>query len=303
MSSRRDTFANLVDQLAGQGLSQDHLHSLHGLRLLYNRSKHEPGAEFSVKESQDMIAAAQRALCELTTLGIGVSTSQHSPALRHHLWVGFWDHYTWGSTEAAIMLPSDHWTHVGTVDVIHLRAMLWDALKAELIAHPRFHLGEAHFVPEVWASFCREGDFLNAGVWDGDYGEIVRLLVPYEFREINDQLLPGLSRTDQYISVGAAVIMSLVDIARAASAPLDADELAGLILKRASEEYALSIDAPHVRTAARQVSDLVAGVPFGDWTHLSGPALVAGTVSTARTLDRPLRVRMEDAVIVLEHGG
>jgi hypothetical protein len=53
----------------------------------------------------------------------------------------------------------------------------WDNLKPMLQAHPRFRLGELHFEPKVWQSMREEGDFLNAGVWDGEYSELIRLSV------------------------------------------------------------------------------------------------------------------------------
>lgn len=96
----------------------------------------------------------------------------------YHLWIAFWDNYANGVTEAAIMFPGDNWTYVGTVDTFHMDIQSWDALKANLLAHPRFRMGKDHFQSKIWEGFHAEDDFLNAGVWDGDYGELVRLVAP-----------------------------------------------------------------------------------------------------------------------------
>ena len=73
-------------------------------------------------------------------------------------------------------------TGVGTLDTLHMRMGDWETLKRLLLAHPRFHLGKAFFEPEVWEGFAGEGDFLNAGVWNGDYRELIRLLAAFEYR-------------------------------------------------------------------------------------------------------------------------
>src|SRR3546814_15241335 len=83
--------------------------------------------------------------------------------------------YTGGYTTVAIMLPGTHWTHVSDVDTMYIKITDWDDLKAELPLYPRFHLGEEHFALAVRKRFYGDSDFLNAGVWDGSYSEIVEI--------------------------------------------------------------------------------------------------------------------------------
>src|SRR3546814_15682332 len=112
------------------------------------------------------------------------------------------------------MLPGTHWTHVSAVDTMYIKITDWDDLKAELALYPRFHLGEEHFAPAVWKSFYGDSDFLNAGVWDGSYSEIVAILARYAYREIEPKFLPGMARKDHYLPVGTSAIAAALDIAR-----------------------------------------------------------------------------------------
>jgi hypothetical protein len=203
-------------------------------------------------EATQAVRNASAALAELAAWGIGAVAAPFERELNYHLWVGFWDHYTGGSTEVAVMLPGDHWTKVGAVDTLHMDIRTWDTLKPVLLAHPRFRLGEAHFEPEVWQGFLAEGDFLNAGVWDGEYGELIRLLAPADDRSIAERLFPWLRRESNSVSAGTALIMAAVDVARAAAAPLAKERLAEAIRQRADSEYAMPGQGRGVSEAAAQ---------------------------------------------------
>lgn len=154
--------------------------------------------------------------------------------------------------------------------------MAWDDLKIDLLADSRFHLGREYFPLEVWNFFSSEGDFLNAGIWEGSYRDLIRILAKYEWREINNQLLPGLARQHNATSVGTALTMAAVDIA-GAGAPQDAEALTEAILRRADTEYALNTSSSSIRLAARQIADLILTVPSIQQAGLIGPVLRAAT--------------------------
>ena len=181
-SSRRENFYDLIERGRSAGLAVDRVDQLHRLRTTYNRSKHEPTAALLLGEVIESIRDGSLAMQALIALGIGAVNAPFQRELNNHLWVGFWDHYVGGETEVSVMLPGDNWTGVGTLDTLHMRMGDWETLKRLLLAHPRFHWGKAFFEPEVWEGFAGEGDFLNAGVWNGDYRELIRLLAAFEYR-------------------------------------------------------------------------------------------------------------------------
>lgn len=272
-SSNRSSFNDLIERLRSTNLHVAHLDNLHELRQFYNRSKHKPGADLDLSDALTVVENARKALEAVNALGLGQSCQPLAKIIKYHLWVGFWDSYTGGFTEIAIMLPGNHWTQVSCVDIMYIKITDWDVLKATLVAHPRFRLGGKNFTPEVWDSFVKENDFLNAGVWDGDYAELVSILACYAYREVEDKLIPGLARKDNYISIGTAIIMSALDIAHAAASPLTNADLAREVLGRADSEYALSSASEQACKAANQVAEIVTQVPFAEWKWLAGPFL------------------------------
>ncbi|MER9134361.1 hypothetical protein [Mesorhizobium sp. M0768] len=273
MSTRADNFYTLIELFKSTSLHPDRVPQLHGIRDLYNRSKHKPQEPLPLGEAIQTMQNTVVALRDVRALGIGAIGTPFERELNYHLWLAFWDNYANGVTDAAIMLPSDHWTYVGTVDTLHMDIRSWDALKANLLAHPRFRMGQNHFEPKVWESFHAEGDFLNAGVWDGDYGELVRLVAPFDDRGIGESMLPGLARHDSLMSIGTALIVAMVDIVRSTSEPMSRDELAEAIKARADSEYAMPREKGSVAEAAAQIAALVDTVPLDQRKRLAGPVL------------------------------
>jgi hypothetical protein len=252
----------------------------------------------------EAIAVCKRTLAALRAavqLGVGTVDVPFERELNYYLYVAFWDHDHTGDTEVAVMMPSDHWLHVSAVDVHHLDIRSWDKLKPLLLAHPRFRLGKEHFRPEVWKGFAEEsGDFLNAGVWEGDYAELARLLADFEDRGIAKALLPSSSRNHNAISVTTALTIAAVDIARAATVALDAGQMVRAIIARADAEYAMPADSARVPRAAAQITALIVTLPFERWRYLTGPAL---TPYQARgwpeDSDGPLAIALDGNAIVL----
>jgi hypothetical protein len=299
MASRKDKLFQLINALSTQGLDQTSVDQLHALRDLYNESKHDPATPLLLARAVDVVDKAAVALGALCALGIGIVGAPFGRELNYSLWVGFWDHFTGGMTDIAVMLPGDHWTHVSTVDVFQMDIAQWDGLKPILQAHPRFRLGKQHFQPHVWESMREEGDFLDAGVWDGEYSELIRLLAPFHNADIEKRLLPGLARVDNAVSVGTALIMAAVDVARAASTALHKTALQSAIIARSMDEYAIASDEPHVRTCAAQLADGLLSLPFATWGAVAGPVLVKRDADLGCTIEGPLPLGVDDHAFIL----
>ena len=140
-ASHRDRLVDLISALATHGVDQPTRDRLDALRNLYNDSKHKPQISLLLARVTDVVDQALVAICDVCPLGIGIAGVPMGRELNYSLWVGFWDYYTGDMTEAAVMLPGEHWTHVSTVDILQMKISDWDRLKPILEAHPRFHLG------------------------------------------------------------------------------------------------------------------------------------------------------------------
>ncbi|MGO8918669.1 MAG: hypothetical protein ACLQJR_22435 [Stellaceae bacterium] len=299
-SSRRDRLNELIAALTPAGLPAPQTDALDCLRLLYNRSKHDPSDGLPLGEAIDVVQRAAAAVSDLAALGLGTVQVPAEREINYHLYVAFWDHYAGGETEVAVSLPGDHWTHVALVDTLNMGGRSWDRLKPLLTTHPQFRLGKENFAPEVWKSFENEGDFINAGVWDGDYGQLIRLLAPFDDRGIAADLIPGLARAYNSTSVATSLIVAAVDVVGAATAPLTPDELAEAMKDRADREYAMPRNGRGVQAASAQIAALIHTVPFARWRHLVGPVLAQSQrEALPSTPLGPLRVEMDGNAIVL----
>lgn len=273
--SRRDRMVELIDRLSVEGLADSNIGQLHACRLLYNDAKHETGP-LSLAHAVATVQATAEALDEVAKLRLGSVQSPFIVDVAHQLCVAVWDYPHTGDSEIAVILPGDNWQRSRCVDTLHIKMSAWDGLKSDLTAHDNFHLGKEHFESEVWANF-EDGDFLDAGIWEGDYGQLVRIISTHEDRATTDALIPWVSRRGNTMSVIIALIMASVDIARAAKAPIVASRLADLILERCDNEYALPRDAAGAQDGAKQIADAIVALPFCDWGALRGPALAMHT--------------------------
>jgi hypothetical protein len=299
MASRRERLVDLINALGAHGIDQATRDRLDGLRELYNDSKHKPQIPLLLARATAVVDQAVIGLQSICALAIGVTGAPMGRELNYSLWVGFWDYFTGGMTEAAVMLPGDHWTHVSTVDTVQMKISDWDNLKPILQAHPRFHLGEKHFEPKVWKSMREERDFLTAGVWDGEYSESIRLLAPFHDTEVENSVIPGTRRSDSAFSVGSAVIMAAVDVARGARTLPDQDKLQNKIIQRATDEYAMVAGSPYVLRCVTQLATGLLVVPFASWGVVAGPVLVSRNAEMGSPVDGPLPLAIDQNAFVL----
>ena len=172
--------------------------------------------------------------------------------------------------EVYVSLPFADEVFATHIDVVWIKGLAWDALKADLIHTGCFYYGGEHFSPEVYERF-KEGDFINAGIWDGDYGQLVRIISSYEDRPTAGELIPDLRRDHMYIAVLSSIALACVDVATKATEPLSPDELSSAILAQADRTYAMPSERPWVVATANVLADMVVQLPFGAWAQLTGP--------------------------------
>lgn len=174
--SRRTSLKNLIDNLSSLGLATPQVTSQHTLRQLYNKSKHAPDVDLNSQECIRSLEGAVVALRAISTLGKTSIDAPQESSFNTVVYIGLWDHYVGGETEVGLFLPSNHWMGTTPISTFHLHWSIWDHLKPALADHPRYSRGKEALGSKLWKSFSDEGDFLDAGVWEGDVRELLELL-------------------------------------------------------------------------------------------------------------------------------
>lgn len=266
----KDTFDGVINRLKSAGVSKSVRDQLHGLRDLYNDAKHDPDRRMRLKDAVDTVEGARDALASLITAGLGATSAPVENVLSRLLWITAYDDYIGGVTDVYVSLPLPKDAFDTHLDVVYVKGTAWDALKADLLATGSLHYGAEHFAPDVFARF-NEGDFLNAGVWDGDYRQLIQILSKYEDRPTASRLLPDLRRDHMGLAVLSAIALAGVDVGRRATGSMTVEELEAAVLARADDTYAMPAERPWVAAAARELAEMVCQLPADAWPRLSGP--------------------------------
>lgn len=271
-ASRRTKLYQLIVNLGGLGAQSSTVTALHLLRELYNDSKHDPDKELKWRRSVDTLSGAVDALRELAALKLATVDAPFEPDLSSVVYIGLWDHYTGGEMEVGLFLPSDHWLGTSpTISTFHLPMLSWEEVKPLLAGHPRFARGEQALGQSLWKSFSDEGDFLDAGVWEGDIRELLVLLSSFNDESLEKAVIPLLARRNNLLSVGVALVSAAVDVARGDS------NLVGQVLKkrvsdRAKSECAAETETAYGQTVLDRIIELLENVPAEERVSVAGPA-------------------------------
>ncbi|NKX37561.1 hypothetical protein HGG70_06430 [Rhodobacteraceae bacterium R_SAG4] len=287
--SRRTSLNDLIDNLSSLGLAAPQVTSLHTLRQLYNKSKHDPDVDLKSQECIRSFEAAVVALRAITTLGITSIDAPQEPSFNTVVYVGLWDHYVGGETEVGLFLPSNHWMGTTPISTFHLHWSSWDHLKPALADHPRYSRGEEALGSTLWKSFSDEGDFLDAGVWEGDVRELLELLSAHNDESLEEAVIPFLARRNNLISVGIALVSATVDTVRAIPTANEVD-LRECICERAKTEYAAEVQTPHGHKILDSVIHCVESVPHNERVAISGPAFRIYSEEEDGELDVPIKL-------------
>jgi len=287
--NRRTNLHDLIENLGPLGLSNSDVAALQGLRILYNTSKHDPDVELQSQDCARLLQGVADALKAISGIGIASVDATHEQSLNTVVYVGFWDHYVGGETEVGLFLPSDHWMGTTPISTFHFPMSSWDHLKPLLAGHPRYSRGEEALGAALWKSFSGEGDFLDAGVWEGDARELLALLSAHNDEELEKAVIPFLARRNNSVSVGIALISAAVDIVRA-DPTLTGEELRNRVENRAKDEYAAETKTPHGQQISDCVIDCLESIQPSQRVAISGPAFRLYSEKDDGKLKLPIKI-------------
>ncbi len=268
----RRKFAALIDDLEAFGVSAAARVSLHDLRLAYNKAKHDPYYAAEIQSIMTVIRNCEVALKELTQLPLGTMRTSVPTSFRRLMWLSAWDHIIGGDTEIGIFLPASPEINMPyDVDGIYIDMKKWDDAKAELAKVGKLCFAPSCTPERAYNFWSGEGDFLEAGSFEGDLRSMISVLGRFERVE---DILPDLKRENQPRSMLAAALFAVVDLSSEGKLTEDARLIAEDIVS-VSANYAAPATSRYLKVYATKVAELVSSAPSTVRDGLSGPIWVS----------------------------
>ncbi len=255
--STRDNFVDLINRLSTFGITQATLDAFHDLRLLYNSTKHNAAFTTTVNETSEISERVVDGLKELQTKNVSNVSRPYRILHNRTLWLSAWDHYISGETEISIFLPQMDTVFPPVIEHFNIKCTGWDVIQAKYTSSNELLLGKLYLPEEVYNFWKHEGDFIDAGIFKGDLKELVSDLSKHIDFNIENQLLPGLKREDDFSSVKCAVAFSLLDSFNDNSWD-DISDLKDEIFLRAAYDYGINISSKYLKFIVEDISPTLA---------------------------------------------
>ncbi|MGO4549400.1 hypothetical protein AB4Z29_31985 [Paenibacillus sp. 2TAB23] len=264
----RDTFEVLVNHLVSQDVSQTSIDSLHELRKKYNKAKHDPSTIISGKEAMTILQDTNKALVEIKNVGLGISSRNQS--YERILWFAGWDHITSGDTEISIMIPSTGERLPPALDYFNIVWDGWEPLISHFVKQGQLLLGREQF-PEKVYDILSGGDFLDAGVFIGDYRELILEISKYVDLERESRLLPNLQRKNDPNAIYYAMVYATCDVISEGMFVEERNELEEALLIIANYKYAVDTASQYARKLAPQMVNILLELKEEHRNCIEGP--------------------------------
>jgi hypothetical protein len=270
--NQRYNFVQFIDELLTVGVSQIDIDTLHELRLAYNALKHNPMYEPQLLEVENLIKRVKSSLMKLITFSFGRISEQVAIRHRRILWFFAWDHFIGGDTEVSIMIPSMADELPLPLDDIYINMSDWYTVKSELISVGSVAFGKELFPERVYEFYSNESDFLAAGIFEGEYKDLIKTFAKYELRQ---DLISGLNRHDSFFSMFQASILAMVEVASTFETEPTKENLQIEILNCCVDNYAVPSEYQHLSKFVDSLTNLLKQLDFSLWKVLSGPTWIS----------------------------
>lgn len=269
-----DRFFNLIESLTIFGMSAKGINSLHDLRNKYNKFKHDPNVGSSTVESLRVMEDALTALDELSKIG---PSSIHEPLIRKYtriLWIAGWDHFTSGDTEVHIMLPYEEGEFILAIDYYNIKWEGWQKIVDRFITERSLVMGTNSFPQNVYSRF-QEGDFIDAGVFTGDYRELVIELSKWVNYKHDEELVPILQRKNNSRSILTAILFGTMEVMAQGRYTADVFEFTNRLISEAEFQYGADRNSVYIKPFAIAVAKLIIDLDDVSRASLMGPIWVS----------------------------
>jgi hypothetical protein len=193
--------------------------------------------------------------------------------MRRLLWFAAWDHYNGGDTEVSVFLPCGLDIDIPWgFQTIYLEMLEWDAVLDELSAVGKVCLGDTCVPKKFYEFWKKEGDFLEAGTFEGDLRD---LIVVFARHERVEDLLPFLKRENEPESMFVAAVFAAIDATKTAPDEDDRSALAEAIINIGGLRYAAPSTSKSFIRFTGELADLISRLPADTRRDISGPLWVS----------------------------
>lgn len=235
----RDTFANLIDGLTAQGIPDNIVNTLHNLRKTYNSAKHDPSFVIETPEVIKILKSTKETLDEMQKFNLGIMNNSVVVNYKRNLWIAGWDHFHTGEIEIHIFLPYDgDRLFPPAVDMFNIHYSGWDEIVAKFTSSGDLFMGKDYLPERIYRTMSSEGEFIEAGLFDGDYRELLIELTKYVDSKTEEQLLSFLRRSEDIYAMYSAVQFSACDILKDGRYIGNVEELSEHIYRYCEYKYA-----------------------------------------------------------------
>ncbi len=270
----RDNFFDLINELARLGVSSKSIHTLQQLRTSYNKAKHNPRTRITIMEAIKILTDVKLVLSEIRDLNIGVVNDSRHEEYDRVVWIAGWDHFTTGDTEIAILVPYEYdgtRISIPTLDFFNIHWEGWDKVINKFSSENNLYMGKDYFPDSTYEYISGMEDFINAGVYTGDYRELIIEISKHVDPKKEQCLLPNLQRKNDISAMFYAVIYASCDAICEGKWSKSIEEMQNSIYRILEYRYAAPLDSPYVLKIVPEVVKGLAKLKTEHANFIKGP--------------------------------
>ncbi|MEM5643082.1 hypothetical protein AAHB52_20865 [Bacillus toyonensis] len=188
-------------------------------------------------------------LSEIKDLDIGIVNTCRAEEYERVVWIAGWDHFTTGDTEIAIVIPYEYdgsKTFIPTLDYFNIHSEGWNKIIERFSQTNKLHMGKEYFLDSTYDYISGLGDFIEAGVYIGDYRELIIEISRHVDLKKEKALLPNLQRKNDFLSMFFAVIYASCDVICEGKWSKSTEEMQNSIYQILEYRYAAPLDSQHI---------------------------------------------------------
>ncbi|WNS82222.1 hypothetical protein RRU94_15905 [Domibacillus sp. DTU_2020_1001157_1_SI_ALB_TIR_016] len=271
--NNRDNFKLLIDNLSRFNVSTTSIISLNELRREYNKAKHDPTTTIQSLDVIKIIKNTYNALKEIKDLNLG--SNMKTQSYSRVVWIAGWDHFNSGDTEIQIMIPYDGNKFPPHIDFFNIHWEGWDKLIERFKVNNTLLMGKEYFPDNVYNMLQNTGDFIGAGIYNGDYRELILEISKYVDSSIEEELIPDLQRKNAPIAIFYAIIYSTCDVISEGRFVHDIEVLKETILSIATYKYAILGESLYTNEWIPIMAEILMNLKEEHRNHLEGPIFLS----------------------------
>ncbi|MBA9029411.1 hypothetical protein, partial [Peribacillus huizhouensis] len=273
----RDDFYELIKDLDNLGVSRDSIKNLQKLRDSYNKAKHNPRSQVNIISAMKILTDIKTILIEISSLNIGIVNEPKTINYQRVVWIAGWDHYSTGETEISIIVPYEHdgtRISIPTFEHFNIQWEGWEDIIKKFVAKNNLLMGKDHLPEGFYTYVSGLGEFIEAGVFSGDYRELIIEISKYVDKEMENKLLPNLQRKNDLASMFYAVLYASSDVIDEGKYSMDIEEMRQSVNYILENRYAVETNSENVKKLVLVMVTLLSNLQSEHTTSVQGPIFV-----------------------------